>query len=78
MTNAKFARLTQTEFDTRIAVKTGWGKNEISHVLRESISEIALRLFETRETVTLTPERNERWKTVLESYDKTIGDLNDE
>lgn len=42
MTKAEFAVTIQREFDRRLAAKTGWGRNEVSALLKDVIRDIAL------------------------------------
>ena len=46
MTKAEFAVAVQREFDRRLEAKTGWGRTDVSTLLKEVIRDIALESME--------------------------------
>lgn len=47
--NKRLIELIKEEFDKKLAVKTGWGRNEIKQALEESISTAALCIIDEKE-----------------------------
>ena len=46
MTKAEFAVAIQREFDQRLQAKTGWGRTEVSTLLKTVIRDIALEAMD--------------------------------
>ncbi len=46
MTKAEFAVAIQREFNKRLQIKTGWGRNEVSALLKAVILDLALEVMD--------------------------------
>ena len=74
MTKARMCELIQEKFKTLMekALLAHTERDRGSRILRDAISQVALRALADTEVPAFTPEQTERWVKALEDHDKPL------